>query len=261
MLRNLYTNRRLILEFARRELKTRYTGSVAGFAWHVLNPIFLLTIYTVVFSQIMSARMPGISNTLGYTVYLCSGLLPWLAFQESVSRSTSAFVENANLIKKIYVPEEIFVANVVVSSTLNLLTQLAVFLVLASLAGFFPGVGLVYLLPLIAAQQAFAFGLGLTFAAANLFFRDVTHIAGMVLQAWFRVTPIVYLVAIVPERFAPWLGLNPMYHVTEGYHRIVMQGQAPAAGQWLVTISMATASLVFSSFMLNKLRTDIRDEV
>ena len=261
MLRNLYTHRRLILEFAKRELKTRYTGSVAGFAWHVLNPIFLLTIYTVVFSQIMSARMPGISNTMGYTVYLCSGLLPWLAFQESISRSTSAFVENANLIKKIYVPEEIFVANVVVSSTLNLLTQLAVFLVLAAIAGFFPGVGLVYLLLLIAAQQAFAFGLGLTFATANLFFRDVSHIAGMVLQAWFWVTPIVYLVQIVPSGFAPWLSLNPMYHLAEGYHRIVMQGRAPLAGQWLVAISMAAASLVFSSLMLNRLRTDIRDEV
>ncbi|RPI20685.1 MAG: ABC transporter permease [Acidobacteria bacterium] len=261
MLRNLLDHRRLILEFAKRELKTRYTGSVAGFAWHVLNPIFLLTIYTLVFSQIMSARVPGITSTLAYTVYLCSGLLPWIAFQESISRSTSAFVENANLIKKIYVPEEIFVANVVVSSTLNLLTQLVVFLLLAAFAGFFPGVALVYLLLLILAQQAFAFGIGLTFAAANLFFRDVTHIAGMVLQAWFWMTPIVYLVDIVPERFVPWLAVNPMYHVTEGYHRIVIHGQAPSPGQWMVAISVAAASLVFSSLVLNKLRTDIRDEV
>ncbi len=102
--RSLWGYRGFVLGSVKREFQSRYRGSLFGALWTVLNPLSMIVVYTVIFSQVMRARLPGVDDGLAYSVYLCAGLLTWGLFAEITSRSQSMFIENANLLKKISFP-------------------------------------------------------------------------------------------------------------------------------------------------------------
>ncbi|EKF9799803.1 ABC transporter permease, partial [Vibrio cholerae] len=104
MLRVLFNYRGFILGNVKREFKLKYQNSLLGAAWNVINPLAMIVVYTVIFSQIMRAKLPGIDNSFAYSIYLCSGILTWGLFSEIVGRAQNVFLENANLIKKINFP-------------------------------------------------------------------------------------------------------------------------------------------------------------
>ncbi len=111
-LRVFWIYRLFIWRSAISDLRYRYAGSAMGIFWNVLIPLLQILILTVVFSQIMAVRLPGAGSTEVFAIYLCSGLLPWLGFSECVSRGTQSFLENATYLKKLPIPEQIFVAQI-----------------------------------------------------------------------------------------------------------------------------------------------------
>src|SRR5688500_10790143 len=94
-----------VWKFVNRDLTGRYMGASMGMFWTVIHPLVMILIYTLVFSRIMQAKVPGISEVYSYSIYLCAGLLPWNAFGESVLRSTTAFPDHAHLLKKAFIPK------------------------------------------------------------------------------------------------------------------------------------------------------------
>ena len=148
MLLNLYRSLRsyrgFILGSVKREFQSRYRNSLFGALWTVLNPLSMIVVYTVIFSQIMRARLPGVDDGLAYSVYLCAGLLTWGLFSEITLRSQSMFLENANLLKKISFPRICLPVIVLCNAGINFAIILALFFGFLLISGRLPGMALLH---------------------------------------------------------------------------------------------------------------------
>lgn len=246
MLINLYHAlwhyRGFILGSVKREFQSRYRNSLLGALWTVLNPLSMIVVYTVIFSQVMHARLPGVDDGLAYSVYLCAGLLTWGLFSEVTLRSQNMFLEHANLLKKISFPRMCLPIIVLFNAGINFAIILSLFLVFLLITGRLPGLALVALIPLLALQIIFSAGLGMILGVLNVFFRDVAQFFGIWLQFWFWLTPIVYPLSIIPQPIQWLWGLNPLTPLMESYQNLFLHGQWPV---WGSLIPMLLIGILF----------------
>jgi lipopolysaccharide transport system permease protein len=194
-----WSYRGYIASSVKREFQIRYRNSLLGAAWNVLNPLSMVVIYTVIFSQVMRARLPGVDGAFDYSIYLCAGVITWGLFSEIISRGQNVFLENANLIKKLNFPRLCLPVIVVFNAWLNFLIIFLLFLVFLIFVNRLPGLPLLAIIPLLAIQTLLGIGIGITVGVLNVFFRDVGHLVGIVLQFWFWLTPVIYPLAALPE--------------------------------------------------------------
>lgn len=227
MLRPVWAYRGFILGSVKREFQLKYRNSLLGAAWTVLNPLAMIIVYTVIFSQVMRAKLPGVENTFAYSIYLCAGVLTWGLFAEIAGRAQNVFLEHANLLKKLSFPRLCLPVMVVASAALNFAIIFGLFTVFLIISGNFPGLPFIALIPVLAIQIAFAIGLGMVLGVLNVFYRDVGQFFGVVLQFWFWLTPIVYSVAILPESARPLMSYNPMAGLMHAYQTILVRGEWP----------------------------------
>src|SRR3954462_9223136 len=178
MLPSLYHYRGLIWRNAVADLRHRYAGTGLGLFWNVVHPLALIGVYSLVFTgifkgQLLERPVPGVGKQFYFLLYLCAGLLPWLAFSECVTRGTNAFAENAAYLKKLPIPEQVFVAQTAASATLGLGISFSLLLIVSLGFGHRPTVWWLLLpIPLVA-LQALGFALGLLCGTLNVFFRDI----------------------------------------------------------------------------------------
>jgi lipopolysaccharide transport system permease protein len=227
LLKALWAYRGFIAGSVRREFQVRYQNSLLGAAWTVLNPLAMIVVYTVIFSQVMKARLPGIESGWGYSIYLCAGVLTWQLFSEITSRSLTLFTDNAGLLKKLNFPRMSLAVTVIANALLNFAVVFSIFTVFLLAIGAFPGMVYIAVLPVVAVLVMFAVGLGITLGILNVFFRDVGQFFSIVLQFWFWLTPIVYPDTILPERAANVIRMNPMTPVIQAMHDILVRSQWP----------------------------------
>lgn len=251
---NLYRQRKLIALMVRRDLVGRYKGSYAGLLWTVASPLSLLAIYWFVFAVIFQVRL-GLEDKPGsFVFYVFAGLLPWMAFSETLIRSNTAIIENVNLVKKVVFPLEVLPVNHVLSSGLNSLVGLGLLLgVLLVTQGRLPWT--IVLLPLVIIPQLLlTAGFGWFLASLGVFIRDITHVLGLILTIWMFLTPIVYPERLVPASFLPVLRVNPFTAVVTGYRNLVLDGTLPAPATWgyLVGLSLAAFFLGYHWFVRSK---------
>lgn len=259
MIVNLWRYRAYIVRNALSDVRYRYAGSAMGIAWNVVTPLAQIVIYSFVFSQIMVVRLGGPGAGASFTVYLCAGLLPWAAFSDCVLRGANAFIENAHYLKKLPIPEQVFVAKNAVAATLFLaisMTALALVTVVVGnpLSPAWLGVPLALLL-----FQGFGFGLGLFFGTLNVFIRDIGHALIIALQLWMWVTPIVYIETILPVRAQALLVYNPTYPFIDALHRMIVAGHWPDPLQWAAMVFWACAAPLGGYLVLRRLRPELRD--
>lgn len=217
----------LLRELVKRDLQGRYSGSLLGFFWALVQPLWQFVLFTFVFSTVMRVSPVG-ERTASFAVFLFSGLLPWLAFHETLVRSSTAITDNAALIKKVTFPSEILVLAVAVSALVQEALALGVFAAVLAARGEMAWSGLPWLLVAVPLQLALAIGLGLLLAGAQVFVRDVAPVVGLVLSGWFYLTPIVYPLGLVPERYRSWIAVNPLTTVV-GLYRSALLGAPPGA--------------------------------
>src|SRR5262249_45429194 len=154
---------------------------------------------------------PGARLGAGFALYLCAGLLPWAAFSECIVRGANAFIENAPYLKKLPIPEQVFVAQNAFAATVFLgisMTLLGIVTLLTGSAPAPPGLGVPAVLILL---QGFGFGLGLIFSTLNVFLRDIGQMLAIGLHLWMWLTPIVYLEEILPAPLRSLIRYNPAY--------------------------------------------------
>jgi lipopolysaccharide transport system permease protein len=224
-LRALWAFRGFILGSVQREFQSRYRNSLLGVAWTVINPLAMVTVYTVIFSQVMRARLPAVEGDFAYSIYLCAGILTWGLFTEIVTRAQNVFLDNANLLKKLNFPRLCLPFIVVLSALINFGILLFVFLAFLLIVGQFPGENLWILLPALVVQTLLAIGLGVTLGVLNVFFRDVGQFSGIALFFWFWCTPIVYPANILPPSVAQLMAFNPMATLIGIYQRLFLGGE------------------------------------
>ena len=232
----------LLKEMVVRDLRSRYAGSGLGLAWVVLHPILWMVLYSAVFSVIL--RVPVDPEYAGFPEFLMAGLLPWMAIQEGISRSSSALPDNAVMVKKAVFPIETLVLSAVVAAVVN---QLVAFLVFAFYLLFIGhlSVWALLALPALVFQVLLTYGLGCLAATVTAFVRDAAHAIGILLTVVFFATPIVYPASLVPERFRPILEANPVAHLVEWYRAAFTLHELPAAGSVLyLTVFSALAALL-----------------
>ncbi len=226
-MQKIYIQRNLIRNFVMRDLKARYVGSFMGFFWSVVHPIVLLVSYTFVFSIIFGLRPRPDTGTTSFPLFLFCSILPWLFFQETLQRSSTVLIENANLITKTLFPSEILPLVVMLSSCVNHLIAFAIlFCVLLFALGkvslfilFIP----VYLFLLM----LFTLGLSWFISSLNVFVRDVSQVLSVVLTFWFWFTPIFYSVDRFPHRLLFLVHCNPLAHFVSGYRDCLLRMRMP----------------------------------
>lgn len=237
----LWPYRGFVLGSVGREFKSKYRNSLLGAAWTILNPLAMVTVYTVIFSSVMKAKLPGIDDTFAYSIYLCSGVLTWGLFAEITGRGQNVFLENANLLKKLNFPRLCLPIIVVFNAMLNFGIIFGLFLLFLLFTGRLPGLPLLGLIPVLMLQITFSIGLGVTLGVLNVFFRDVGQLFGILLQFWFWFTPIIYPISIIPEHFRGLLAFNPMAPMIGAYQTILVNGRWP---EWQSLLPVALLSLL-----------------
>lgn len=220
----------LLWNLVARDLKIRYRGSVLGFLWTILNPLFMAVIY-IVFLRLLAGR--GIA--IQYEDIII-GVFAWQFTVQCVNAGMNCVTGNASLVKKVYFPRIILPLSVSVSGLVNFLLTLIVQWVLVAILLMMKGAFLetaAFWVPLLSLYQLlFNFSLALLVAAANVYFRDTQHIVNLLLSAWFFMSPVMYPLALVETvaRAHPWIGelylLNPMTVIITGYRALQLPGVA-----------------------------------
>ena len=227
MLKGAWRYRGFVLGSVRREFQASYRNALLGAAWRVLNPLAMILVYTVVFAEVMRARLPGSGSTFGYSVFLCAGVLTWGLFAEITSRGVNVFLESANLIKKLNFPRICLPLIVVLTAGLNFAIIFGLFTLFLLVSGNFPGLVYVALLPVMAVLVLFAVGLAILLGVLNVFFRDVGQFFVILLQFWFWFTPIVYPATTLPPAVRALLRWNPMAPLINACQQILVEGAWP----------------------------------
>jgi lipopolysaccharide transport system permease protein len=240
MIRAVWAYRGFILGSVKREFQSKYRNSLLGVAWPVLNPLAMIVVYTVIFSQVMRAKLPGVDSTFAYSIYLCAGILSWGLFSEITTRSQNMFLDHANLLKKLSFPKLCLPVTVAATGLINFAIVFGLFVAFLLITGNFPGWAFLALLPVLSLLVVFAAGLGIILGVLNVFFRDVGHFFGVFITFWFWLTPIVYPAAILPERAKLLLGINPMAPIIGTVQDIVVKGAWP---DWIALLYPAAITL------------------
>ena len=250
----------LLRELVRRDLQSRYRGSLFGFLWAFVHPLWQLALLWVVFSVILKVPLTG-ERTASFPVFLFSGLVPWLGFAESLQRAASAVVEHSGLVRKLRFPSELLVVSSVASAVLHQFVALGIFAIWQAVAGEPAWGRLPWLLFGLAAQVALALGFGWAASALQVFFRDVAQGLGIGLQAWFYLTPIVYPLSLVPERLRPWMALNPMATTVQAFRTVLLGGPPPEPRAALALAGIAIATLALGWALFRRQRPAFADEL
>lgn len=249
----LWSYRSFVLGSVKREFQSRYRNSLFGAAWTVLNPLAMILVYTLVFSQVMRARLPGVDSTFAYSIFLMAGVLPWGLFTETLARYQNMFLENANLIKKVTFPKLCLPLIALLNAFVNFTIIFGLFLVFLLLSGNWPGTVALAFIPLLILQIVFTVGIGMLLGVLNVFFRDVGQLFPILVQFWFWLTPIIYAADVVPQTFRGLLTLNPLLPLFVGYQDIFVRGLWPDASS-LIPLLCITLILNLLAFRLYRKR-------
>lgn len=212
-LAGVWRYRELLHFLVLRDLKVRYKQATLGVLWVLVQPIFTVFIFTVVFG--LFARLP--SDGVPYPLFAFSAVMPWMLFSEAMRRSTLGLIGDGVLISKVYFPRLIIPLANVLTPAIDFVVTLIVFLVFMQFYDVTLTVNLLVLPLLFVITILMGLSIGLWLGPINVKFRDVTHTLPLLLQLWMYATPIVYPISIVPEKYHNIYSLNPMVGLIEAY--------------------------------------------
>ncbi len=217
----------LIRSMVRRDLTSRYKGSVMGLGWTILTPAVQIVIFTIIFSGIFGARFGNDGGHLSFAVYLFCGMLPWIAFSDGVMRSTTAMTDNVNLVRRVVFPLEALPVNLAFSALAQQLIGTVVLLLAALLLQRTLHATALIMPLLLVPQLLMTIGLGWLMTSLGVFIRDMAQINQLALQACMYLTPILYPENLIPPNFRWLVDLNPFAPLIRSYRRVLLEGQMP----------------------------------
>lgn len=210
----------LLLQLVSRDFKIKYRGSILGVLWSALNPLLNMIILSIVFSQVFRA----VDN---YKMYLLAGITVFNYFSEATSIATSSVVSNFGLITKVYFPKFILPLSKTLSSAINLLITMAVFLILGMFMDVQPWIGYLIIPYVLVCVLLFTAGMSFIVAASQVFFRDTQHLYGVLLTIWMYATPILYPIDVIPQELQTIFMANPLYIFIDFLRQITLYGTYP----------------------------------
>ncbi len=258
-IRKLAQHRGLIKNMVIRDLKARYVGSAMGFFWSVIHPLVLLVSYTYVFSVVLKQQLgpeAGISN---FAVYLFCGILPWLLFQETLTRASNVLIDHANLITKTLFPAEILPVSILLANLVNHLIGVAILLSILVI-GFHKVGWLMLLAPVyLLALMLFALGLAWFISSVQVFLRDTAQVLTVILTFWFWFTPIFFDEGRIPTTLVFLMRLNPLAEVVIGYRHCFLSGEMPSGQGMLYLYLVAGAIFIIGGLFFRHTKKSFAD--
>jgi ABC-type polysaccharide/polyol phosphate export permease len=239
-LREIFNYRYLILQLVRRDILTRYKRSVLGVAWTMLNPLGMMLVWTIAFSQIFkSANLPA------YPAFVLNGLLAWTFFSQTTTAAMVNLVWGGGLLNRIYIPRVSFALAAMGTGIVNITLSLVPLVAVMYATGltihwsfFFIPIALLIL-------TAFSLGVGLLISTLAVYFPDIAEMYQIVLTAWMFLTPIMYPETILPQAYRSYITmLNPMYHMVKLFRIPLYYGRSPTAMEFLIPLTIALVVLV-----------------
>jgi lipopolysaccharide transport system permease protein len=249
----------LLQSFVRRELTTRYAGTLLGGLWALGQPVLLLAIYAFVFRVVFKVQLP--ESEASFVTLVACALWPWMAFQEAVQRGTVAITANAELVRKICFPHHLLVYAAVLASFIIHCAGFAVVALALALVGEpLHAVGVPVVLAAWAVALLLAIAVALATAALQVAIKDVEPALGPLFMLMFYATPVLYPLALVPDMLRPWVELNPLVHVVEPIRAALLGGEASAALiELCLPALIALALLVCSRWLFRRLSIHFQD--
>jgi lipopolysaccharide transport system permease protein len=245
--RLLVRNHYLLLDMARRDIRDQYLGRAFGAFWAVAQPLFLIGLYLAAFAYIFRIRLPvnpeGVSPVNSFALYVISGILPFFACQNVLTRSTAVLSANANLVRQVIFPVELLPIKIIASA---LLTQsLCTALMLGYIIFTFHSVSPVLLLwlPLMAAQYVMLIGCSLFLSVISPFFKDMAELINLLFTVLMYGTPIFYNLDMLPETLRSLMIFNPLHHLLQCHRDLFYEAAVLHMESWGVVFALAVVSL------------------
>lgn len=257
--RNLVERRALVAQLVRRDFHMRYVGSAGGWAWGVVHPLVQLVVWYFIFVTCLGETLPAGSITTNYPMWLFCGFLPWMLFQETVTRSAGALVEQSNLITRTVFPSEVVPVSIFLSSLIHHLIGLGLFVlgavfILETLSP------MVMLLPFyMLLLGLFAVGVGWIVSSLHVYLRDTGQVLAVVLQLWFWVTPIMIPEDKFPARFHFLVAWNPMSWIVRAYRFRLLAPSWPGPKELAVVTASSIGVFVVGGLFFRYLKRGFAD--
>jgi lipopolysaccharide transport system permease protein len=254
---NFWRRRALLWHMTSRHLRGQYKQSVLGYAWAIVNPLSLIIILSFVFSTILRFS----AGDIPYPLFLFVGLLPWIFFSGALASATDSVVNAASLVTKVYFPREVLPTAAVLTKLVDLGFGLMILAGLMLFYGRVPEVTAVWLPVLFFVHLVFTIGLSYPLAAMNLFFHDVRFLVGVALTLWFYLTPVLYPVEEVPERYQWIYDINPNSLFINAYRRVLLHGDSPGLDRLLLGVLIALLTFIVGYYIFKKLERSFADRI
>jgi len=247
----IWAYRGLLLLLVWRDVKSRYSQTVLGAGWAVLQPVLTMVIFTVIFGRL--ARMP--SDGVPYAVFSLAALVPWTYFSSSLTGSSNSLVSNRSLVTKVYFPRLVIPAAAILATLVDFAIAFTVLILVMLGFGIVPGAHALWIVPVtLIILSMTAMGAGSWLAALNVQYHDVRHLSPFLVQVWMYASPIVYPLTLVPEAYRWIYALNPLSSVLAGFRSALLGTPGPTLGQ--IGLSLLSAFVIFGGGVLYFRRTE-----
>lgn len=251
----LWNYRHLTLKLAMSEFKLRYKNSVLGFFWSLLEPLMMLIVLYVIFTNLMRV------NVEYYQLFLLMGIVSWNLVSRGTSMSLNSILGKPSLVQKVYFPREVLVISSCITALLMSLLEFVVFAAFMIFFKVIPSITIIYFPIVLAVEFLLILGVSFGLAALNVYYRDVQHIWAVVLQAGFFAAPIIYPISIIPENYVWIIMLNPMTRIIDMLRGSVIYSNVPASGDLIYIIVSAFLLLIVGYAIFAKFEPGFAEEM
>jgi lipopolysaccharide transport system permease protein len=252
----LWEYRELLYFLTLRDVKVRYKQTALGAAWAIIQPVFMMAVFSLFFGRL--AKVP--SDGIPYPIFTFCALLPWQLFAHALTESSNSLVANERLITKVYFPRLIVPMAAVLGGLVDFAVAFVILIIMMLYYGIVPGWAILTLPAFILLAVMTALGVGLWLSALNVKYRDVRYTINFLIQFWLFATPVAYPSSIVPERWRVLYGLNPMAGVVDGF-RWALLGKQPPGAMLAVSVAAVIVILIGGLYYFRRMEQEFADVV
>jgi lipopolysaccharide transport system permease protein len=256
-LRELWEYRELLYFLTWRDIKVRYKQTVLGAGWAIIQPFFMMVVFSLFFGRL--AHVP--SDGIPYPVFAFCALLPWQLFANAVGESSNSLVANERLITKVYFPRLIVPMSSVLGGLIDFAIAFVILLAMMLFYGIRPTTAALMLPAFVLFAMVTALAVGLWLSALNVKYRDVRYTISFLIQFWLLATPVAYPSSIVPERWRALYGLNPMAGVVEGFRWALLRKTPAPGGMLAVSVMVVIVLLIAGLYYFRRMEAEFADIV
>lgn len=254
--RDLWSYHELLYFLTWRDIKVRYKQTALGFVWAIIQPFFMMVVFTLFFGNL--AKVP--SEGIPYPLFNYAALLPWILFAEGMTRSSNSLVQDANLVQKVYFPRLVMPLSGILSPLADFGIAFTILIGMMFYYGYPPTVKMLWLPVFVILALLTALGVGLWLSAINVKYRDVRYVIPFLVQLWLFASPVVYSSSLLPQRFQIVYGLNPMAGVIEGF-RWALLGTEPPGSLIAISVMIVVVILVSGVFYFRRSEKTFADVI